>query len=113
MIANRIAEIYVQDQLKGKLSATDKASGWLEQRLADAARGGAAGRAGGRAFKAKNNIVSPQGVTLNEQELSDLNRELIAARADLAERQAKLRLVRELRGRGEALERSATSPARL
>ena len=35
VIANRIAERFVDDQLKGKLSATDKATGWLEQRLAE------------------------------------------------------------------------------
>ncbi len=35
VISNRIAELYIGDQLKGKLSATDKASGWLEQRLAE------------------------------------------------------------------------------
>ena len=35
MITNRIAERYIDNQLQGKLSASDKASGWLEQRLAE------------------------------------------------------------------------------
>ena len=35
VIANKIAERFVDDQLRGKLSATDKATGWLEQRLAE------------------------------------------------------------------------------
>ena len=37
------------------------------------------------------------GSTLNERELSDLNTQLVTARADLADKQAKLRLVRDLR----------------
>ena len=35
VIANRIAELYVEDQLRTKQSATGKASVWLEQRLAE------------------------------------------------------------------------------
>ena len=50
MIANKIAERFVDDQLKGKLSATDKATGWLEQRLAEL-KVGAEVRPGGRATR--------------------------------------------------------------
>ena len=35
VIATGLRELYIEDQLKGKLSATDKASGWLEQRLGE------------------------------------------------------------------------------
>ena len=55
-------------------------------------------------FKVENNIVEAGGGTLNDQELADLNRQLIGARADLADQQAKLRLVRDLRGSEAALE---------
>ena len=41
---------------------------------------------------------SAEACFLSDQELSDLNKELIQAKADLAERQAKLGLVRALRG---------------
>jgi capsular exopolysaccharide synthesis family protein len=104
VIANRIAELFVEDQLKGKLSASDKASDWLEQRIAALRDEVRQSEQAVEAFKAKNNLVSTQGTTLNDQELSDLNKELIVARTDLAERQAKLRLVRELRGSPDALE---------
>jgi succinoglycan biosynthesis transport protein ExoP len=104
VIANRIAELFVEDQLKGKLSASDKASDWLEQRIAALRDEVRQSEQAVEAFKVKNNLVSTQGTTLNDQELSDLNKELIVARTDLAERQAKLRLVRELRGSPDALE---------
>lgn len=104
VIANRIAELYVEDQLKGKLSVTDKASSWLEERIAELRDEVRQSEEAVAKFRAQNNIVVAQGSTLNEQELSDLNRELIAARASLAESQAKLRLVRSLRASGGGLE---------
>ena len=43
-------------------------------------------------------------MTLNDQELSSLNKELIDARADLAAKQAKLQLVRKFRETGKGLD---------
>jgi exopolysaccharide transport family protein len=104
VIANRIAELYLQDQLKGKLSATDKATDWLEQRLQTLREEVRQSDEAVQKFRAENNIVLAEGVSLNEQELSEINRELIAARAELAQQEARLRLVRELRGSEAALE---------
>ena len=50
-----------------------------------------------------NNIVEAGGGTLNDQELAELNGQLIGARTELADLQAK-RLVRDLRGSEIALE---------
>src|SRR5215218_2224819 len=107
LIANRVAEMYVADQLNTKLVATDRASGWLEERLHSLRDEVRQADQAVAEYQAKNNLVASQGVMLNDQELSDLNRQLITARADLAERQAKLRLVREMRSRGEALDAMA------
>jgi polysaccharide biosynthesis transport protein len=104
VIANRIAEFYLQDQLKGKLSATDKATGWLEQRLETLREEVRQSDEAVQRYRTENNIVLAQGTSLNEQELSEINRELIAARAELAQQEARLRLVRELRGSEAALE---------
>jgi capsular exopolysaccharide synthesis family protein len=104
-IANRLAELYVDDQLKAKLLTTDRASVWLEERLGALKEEVRAAEEAVQRYKAANNLVDTQsGMLLNDQELSDLNRELITARADLAERQAKLSLVRGLRGRGQGLD---------
>lgn len=104
-IANRLAEVYVDDQLKTKLFATDRASVWLQERLDSLKEEVRASEEAVERYKAQNNLLdSNNGVLLNDQELSDLNRELITAKADLAERQAKLSLVRGLRGRGQALD---------
>jgi polysaccharide biosynthesis transport protein len=104
VIANKIAERFVDDQLKGKLSATDKATGWLEQRLAELKVEVQRSDEAVTRFRIENNLADVAGASLNDQELAELNGQLIAARADLADRQAKLRLVRDLRGSDAALE---------
>ena len=104
VIANKIADRFVEDQLKGKLSATDKATGWLEQRLAELKVEVQKSDEAVARYKVDNNIVEAGGATLNDQELADLNGQLIVARTELADLQAKLRVVRDLRGSAAAVE---------
>lgn len=104
-IANRLAELYVDDQLRAKLFTTDRASVWLQERLDTLKEEVRAADEAVQRYRAENNLVGTQnGMLLNDQQLSDINRELLNARADLAERQAKLSLVRGLRGRGQGLD---------
>lgn len=102
-IANKAAELYVEGQRRLKLDATVRASEFLGSRLdalkADVQRAEAAVAE----FRKANKLVDAKGSSLKETQLADLSRELITARATLAETQAKLRLVRELRDRGEEL----------
>lgn len=104
LIANRIAEVYVNDQLKNKLLATDKTSVWLEDRLENLRVEVIQAEEAIANFVASNDLVRNQGSTLNEQDISNLNRELINTRAELAERQAKLSLVRNMRENGQSVD---------
>lgn len=102
-VANRAAELYVEGQRRLKLDATVRASGFLGSRLdalkADVQRAEAAVAE----FRKANKLVDAKGASLKEAQLADLSRELITARAALAETQAKLRLVRDMRERSEEL----------
>lgn len=99
-IVNTVAEVYVQDQIDTKRAATSKASGFLGDRLQSLREEVQRAEAAVEAFRKKNQLLSTDGVSLKEKDLSDLSKALISARADLAEKQAKLKLVRELRARG-------------
>ena len=103
-IANRVVEMYVADQLNAKLSATDQASGWLEERLGSLRQEVRKNDEAVAQYKAKNGLFDAQGESINDQQLSSINTQLITARADLAEQQAKLRLVSELRAHGKGLD---------
>lgn len=100
-IANRVAEMYVDDQLSNKIFATDRTSAWLEERLAELEVELREAEQRVAEFRSTNLVGPGEGMTLNQQELSDLNRDLIVARGEMAENQAKLRLVRELRSTGQ------------
>jgi succinoglycan biosynthesis transport protein ExoP len=106
LIANRLAEVYVDEQLKAKLFGADRTGIWLDERLATLAEEVRQAEQAVERFRAENNLIGTEGggTILNDQELTTLNSQLIQAKAELAERQAKLDLVRGLRGRGQGLD---------
>jgi len=103
-IVNRVAEMYVDDQLNNKVFATDRTSNWLEERLAELEVELREAEERVAEFRSSNLVGDGSGITLNQQELSDLNRDLIVARGEMSETQAKLRLVRELRSAGRGID---------
>jgi len=101
-IVNRVAEMYVDDQLNNKIFATDRTSAWLSERLAELEIELREAEEQVAEFRSRNLVGAGQGLTLNQQELSDLNRDLIVARGQVAETQAKLAQVRRLRESGRS-----------
>ncbi len=99
-IANRAAELYVEGQRRLKLDATVRASDFLGSRLDDLKAEVQRSEAAVAEFRKAHKLVDAKGASLKEAQLADLSRELVTARAQLAEVQAKLRLVKELRDRG-------------
>jgi len=114
-IANRIAEMFVDDQLKAKLVTTSRVNAWLEERLATLKDEVARAEAEVQRYRVEHNLVtasSDRGPTLSDQELADLNRELIVARAQLAEQRSRLQTMQQARasGRLDAVPEVAASP---
>ncbi len=103
-IVNRVAEMYVDDQLNSKVFATDRTSNWLQERLAELEVELREAEERAAEFRSSNLVGDGSGITLNQQELSDLNRDLIVTRGEMSETQAKLRLVRELRRAGRGID---------
>lgn len=99
-VVNAAADLYVQDQIDTKLSATTKASGYLGDRLETLRDEVLKAEAAVEDFRRQYDLVSTDGVSLRERELSDLSRELIRLRAEMSDREARLALVRDLRRGG-------------
>jgi exopolysaccharide transport family protein len=89
-IANAIANAYIADQLNAKFEANRSATSWLQERLRDLGDQALAAERAVSAYKSQNNIVSSEGKPIDEQQVSDLNIRLVAARAQTAEALAKL-----------------------
>ncbi len=102
-MANAIADAYVEDQINTKFEATQKTSQWLADRLQELSTQMQSVDAAVQEYKAANNInETPGGGSVLDQQLAQLNAQLVTARSDLAEAQAKYAQARQLQASGKA-----------
>ncbi|HEY4112528.1 MAG TPA: polysaccharide biosynthesis tyrosine autokinase [Rhizomicrobium sp.] len=101
-IANTVAETYVEAQLQTKFRATREATGWLESRVRELSRQVEAADAAVERYKVQHNLNDTAGVPLVDQQISATSAQLVAARADLAEKEATYERVNSLTKSGQA-----------
>lgn len=89
-IANAIADTYIVGALEAKYQSTKRATEWLQQRSAELSEQASASDRAVQSFKAEHNIVGTSRGLMSEQQLSDLNTQLVQARAATAEAKARL-----------------------
>ena len=89
LIANSLADLYIVDQLEAKSEATRRASAWLDRRLAELKGRVERSEAAAVAYRARQSLGPGQDRDLAAQQIAELNKELIAARAALAEAEAR------------------------
>lgn len=101
-VSNAVARTYLDEQLRSKLGDTQDASRWLNSRLSGLRSQVLAAEAAVQRYKAQHGLLSAEGKTLTEQEISNLNTQLAAARAAEAEQRAKLDTARAQLARGSS-----------
>ncbi|UWU67586.1 Wzz/FepE/Etk N-terminal domain-containing protein [Bradyrhizobium sp. NC92] len=89
-IANAIANAYLVGALEAKYQSTKRATEWLQQRSIELSEQASASDRAVQTFKAEHNIVGTSRGLMSEQQLSDLNTQLVQARASTAEAKARL-----------------------
>lgn len=89
-IANHIATTYLADQVEARYDTTRKANSWLEGRVEEMRGRVLDAERAVADYKSANDLVQSEGVFLSERDLSQLNSQLLMARADSAEKKAKL-----------------------
>lgn len=94
-IANAFADKYLLEQLEAKYDAAEQATQWLSQRLAELQPQVEQAEASVQQYKAQHGLLASVGSTLTEQEISNLNTELDQARADAAEKDARVRTAQQ------------------
>src|SRR5262249_40741612 len=96
-LANAMADAYVVDQLDARLESAKRASGWLSDRLVELRGQLRDSEEAVAKFREAHGLTrSGATVALNDQQLSDLNSKLIAARTDAAEKKARDDFVADL-----------------
>lgn len=89
-IANAFADRYLASQLQAKFDANAQANAFLSSRLDDLRGQVEAAEAAVSDYRIANGLLSAQGATLTEQEISAYNQQLAAARTLQAEQEARL-----------------------
>ena len=95
-IANAIAEAYLQEQTDVRSDAVRQISQSLSSRLTELKERVRAAEDRVEAFKQRNNILGASGQLVNEQQLTEMNNQLSAARARTAAAKARLDQVRQV-----------------
>jgi len=98
--ANAHAEQYVRNTLEVKFAATDQANAWLSERLAGLRENMQVAEAEVEALRRAANLVAGRDASLVAQEMSQVNTQLIAAKAETAEYLTKMRQIDRLRSTG-------------
>jgi len=99
-IANTFARQYVAAQTDSKIGATRSANVWLNRRMTELRAAASAADGALQSYKIRNGLMSAQGATMAEQEVSSLNQQISLARAELAEKQGRLGAARAQLQRG-------------
>jgi polysaccharide biosynthesis transport protein len=90
-VANAVANTYLADQQKSKVDANRSATSWLHDRLRDLGDQALEAERAVNEYKSKNNIVTSGGKPLDDQQITDLNSRLVAARSATADASARVK----------------------
>jgi polysaccharide biosynthesis transport protein len=108
-IANAIGLAYLDEQAAARAEAVRRASDSLTSRLSEQRERVRQAEEQVERYKAEHNIVGPTGRLVDEQQLSDLNNQLSAAKARTAEANARHEQMLQLQRSGA--DRASTSEA--
>ena len=90
VLANSIVDTYLQRQLDGKLASITRANKELGLSLEKMRQDAEAAEARVQQYKNAHGLFSAEGATMAEQEVSTLNQQIAIAKAEAAEKRARL-----------------------
>jgi succinoglycan biosynthesis transport protein ExoP len=100
-IANAFGDAYLLDQLNAKYDATRRASDWLQERIQSLRDKSLATDLAVQRFRADNNLIAADGILLGEQQLADMNSQLVLARAESAQAEARFKRIQDIMQSGQ------------
>lgn len=88
-IVRAYADAYLNDQLNANFEATERASVWLQERLADLRQRSQTASLEVEKYRSEKGLTLSRGELMSEQQLANLNSQLIIAQADTASASAR------------------------
>src|SRR5713101_6288093 len=102
-LSNAVADVYLLDKLDTRFEAAKRASAWLSDRLVELRNQLREAEEAVSKFRSEHGLIQNGNLTLNQQQLSDLNAKLIEAKADLAQKRARVDLLASIQAKGGSL----------
>ncbi|MES2987774.1 MAG: polysaccharide biosynthesis tyrosine autokinase [Pseudomonadota bacterium] len=100
-MASKLADIYITDGIDAKYEATRRASEYLTKRVAELRGQAVATDQAAEVYRSRAGLIgSDTGSTIAGQQMSELNSQLVAARAERAAKEAQLNQIRSLSAGG-------------
>ena len=99
-LVNRHAEVYIENQLRTKNDALLTASTLLGREVETLAGRVREAERAVQSYREQKGLFAPRGVTVSAQQLADVNGQLALARADVAQREARMRSAQVAVARG-------------
>lgn len=93
-IANKIATAYINDQLASKSDAAERASGWLQARMAELREQASGSDRAVQTFKVENNIINAGDGLITDQQVQELSKQRILAETNVAEAKARFERIK-------------------
>src|SRR5262249_35953705 len=104
-LANAVANAYVVNELDARFESAKQASGWLSDRLVELRQQLRDSEEAVTKFRNEHGLVrSGPTIALNDQQLSELNSKLIAARTDVAEKKTRVDFLADVAGGKKTLD---------
>lgn len=103
-IANLTVKLYIDDQLEAKQLANERANTWLNERIGELREEVRKSDTNVQEFRAQHQLIESRGATVSDQQLSELNTQLILARTERAQAEARLKRIHDLQVNGSGLE---------
>lgn len=95
-IANAVTDAYFAEQVQSKFDTRKIAATWFDQQLQSLRSKVQESDRAVEEYRAKNNLTVTQGVTVNDQQLTDLNNKLVEAHVQTAEARARFEQVENI-----------------
>jgi polysaccharide biosynthesis transport protein len=111
-LANAVADAYVVEKLDARFDSAKRASAWLSDRLVELRQQLHDSEEAVAQFRVDHKLPQTgNNVTLNQQQLSDLNTKLVDARTDVAQKKARVDIVQAILEKGGDLQSVPNLPA--
>jgi uncharacterized protein involved in exopolysaccharide biosynthesis len=107
LIPNRLAELYIGQQIEQKNAINREATKWLAEQIEDLRHKVQNSEAAAETYRSESGLYLTNGSTVPQQQLTDLNSQLSLAEADRAEAEAKLENARALLAAGNSAHSAA------